>query len=98
MCFHFYSTSLWDLLPAQASSVPSECIFSSSKEACTIRRSNLFNLTEDLVVDERDYTISGPVTPRAVDELMTTWNLREFDELLQNARDIDFWCICWSMY
>jgi hypothetical protein len=27
------------------------------------------NFTEDLVADKGDYTISGPVTPRAVDEL-----------------------------
>ncbi|KIK35495.1 hypothetical protein CY34DRAFT_95971 [Suillus luteus UH-Slu-Lm8-n1] len=98
-----------DVLPAQASSVPSECIFSSSKETCTLRRSNLslatlealqvlkfvykqdrFNFTEDLVADKQDYTISGPVTPRAVDELMAAGNLRELDELLQNARDIDY--------
>ncbi|KAG1802826.1 uncharacterized protein HD556DRAFT_1227563, partial [Suillus plorans] len=62
--------------------VPSERIFSSSKETCTLRRSNLspatlealqvlkfiykqdrLNFMEDPVVaDERDYTISGPVT------------------------------------
>jgi hypothetical protein len=42
------------------------------------------------VADERDYTISGPVTSGAVDELMGAENLRKFDELLQNARDIDF--------
>lgn len=74
-----------DVLPAQASSVPSERIFSSSKETYTLRRSNLspatlealqvlkfvykqdcLKFTEDLVADERDYTISGPVTPRAI--------------------------------
>ena len=90
-----------DVLPAQASSVPSERIFSSSKETCTLRRSNLsptmlealqvlkfiykqdrLDFMEDLVADERDYTISGPVTPRAVDELMDAGNLRELDELL----------------
>ncbi|KAG2338553.1 hypothetical protein BDR05DRAFT_689916 [Suillus weaverae] len=85
-------------IPAQASSVRSECIFSSSKETCTLRRSNLspasttspevyfdliykqdrLNFIKDLVADERDYTISGPVTPRGV------------DELLQNAIDIDY--------
>jgi hypothetical protein len=27
------------------------------------------NFTEDLVADEQDYMISGPVTPKAVDEL-----------------------------
>jgi|SRR5437588_7009554 hypothetical protein len=30
-----------DVLPAQASSVPSERVFSSSKETCTVRRANL---------------------------------------------------------
>lgn len=30
-----------DVLPAQASSVPSERVFSSSKETCTDRRANL---------------------------------------------------------
>jgi hypothetical protein len=42
------------------------------------------------VADERDYTISGPVTSRAVDELMAAGNLCELDKLLQNARDIDY--------
>jgi len=42
-----------------------------------IYKQDHLNFTEDLVVDERDCTISGPLTPRAV------------DELLQNARDID---------
>jgi len=28
------------------------------------------DFTEDLVADERDYMIPGPVTPRAIDELM----------------------------
>ena len=30
-----------DVLPAQASSVPSERIFSSSKETCTLRRNRI---------------------------------------------------------
>jgi len=47
------------------------------------------NFTEDLVADEWDYTISGPVTPRAVDELVTAGKLPELDELLANAREID---------
>ncbi|KAG1748793.1 hypothetical protein EDD22DRAFT_828554 [Suillus occidentalis] len=79
--FHFTRVTM-DVLPAQISCVPSERIFSSSKETCTLRRSDLspatlealrvfkfvykqdrLNFTEDLVADERDYTISGPVTP-----------------------------------
>ncbi|KAG2049883.1 hypothetical protein BDR06DRAFT_892776 [Suillus hirtellus] len=97
-----------DVLPAQASSVPSECIFSSSKETCTLRHSNLsltilealqvlkftykqdcLNFMEDLVANEQDYTISGPVTSRAVDKLMAARNLHELDQLLADAREID---------
>ncbi|KAG1874416.1 hypothetical protein F4604DRAFT_1582319, partial [Suillus subluteus] len=89
--------------------VPSKCIFSSSKETCTLWHSNLspatlealqvlkfiykqdhLNFTEDLVADEQDYMISRPVTPRAVDKLMAAGNLCKLDELLQNARDIDY--------
>jgi len=47
------------------------------------------NFTEDLVTDERDYTIFGPVTPRAVDELVAAGKLPELDKLLANTRDID---------
>ncbi|KAG1883147.1 hypothetical protein F4604DRAFT_1576265 [Suillus subluteus] len=55
-----------------------------------IYKQDRLDFTEDLVTDERDYTISGPVTPRAADELMPAENLRELDELLQNARDTDY--------
>jgi hypothetical protein len=97
-----------DVLPAQASSVPSERIFSSSKETCTQRCNHIsptmlealqilkfiykqdrLNFTVDLVADERDYTISGPVTPRAVDELMAAGKFGELDELLANAKELD---------
>jgi hypothetical protein len=97
-----------DVLPTQASSVPSERIFSSSKETCTQRRNNIsptmleavqilkfiykqdrLNFTDDLVADEWDYTISGPVTPRAVDGLVAAGKFRELDELLENAKEID---------
>ena len=47
------------------------------------------NFTEDLVTDERDYTIFGPVTPRAVDELVAAGKLPELDKLLANTREID---------
>jgi hypothetical protein len=47
------------------------------------------NFTEDFVADERDYTISGPVTPRAVDELVAAGKLPELDELLVNAKETD---------
>jgi len=37
----------------------------------------------------RDYTISKPVTPKAVDELVAAGKLPELDELLVNAKEID---------
>lgn len=37
--------------------------------------------------DERHYTISGPMTPRAVHELMATGDLRELDDFLQTAME-----------
>jgi len=54
-----------------------------------IYKQDRLNFTEDLVADERDYMISGPVTPRAVDELMAAGNFNELDELLANARELD---------
>jgi hypothetical protein len=93
-----------DVPAAQASSVPSERIFSSSKETCIQRRNKISptmlealqilkftykqGRPEDLVADERDYAISGPVTPRAIDELVAAGKLPELDELLANAREI----------
>ena len=35
------------------------------------------------------YTISGSVTPRAVDELMAARKFGELDELLANAKELD---------
>ena len=52
-------------------------------------RQDRLNFTKDLVTDERDYTIFGPVTPRAVDELVAAGKLPELDKLLANTRDID---------
>jgi hypothetical protein len=46
-------------------------------------------LMEDLVVDERDYMISEPVTPRVVDELMVAGKFSKLEELLANARELD---------
>jgi hypothetical protein len=43
-----------------------------------IYKQDRLDFTEDLLADERDYTIPKFVTPRAL------------DELLQNARDIDY--------
>jgi len=54
-----------------------------------ISKQDRLNFTEDLVAGERDYMISGPVTPRAVDELMAAGKFSELDELLANARELD---------
>ena len=54
-----------------------------------IYKQDRLNFTDDLVADERDYMISGPVTPRAVDELMAAGKFSELDELLANARELD---------
>jgi hypothetical protein len=54
-----------------------------------IYKQDRLNFTVDLVADERDYTISGPVTPRAVDELMAAGKFGELDELLANAKELD---------
>ncbi|KAF5372361.1 hypothetical protein D9615_009320 [Tricholomella constricta] len=93
-----------DVLPAQASAVPCERVFSSSKETCTVRRSRLspqlmealqilkfsykqerLSFTDDLLAQEEDYTIAGPVTSSAIAELTRTGRLLELDELLSNA-------------
>ena len=55
----------------------------------TTYKPDRLNFTEDLVTDERDYTIFGPVTPRAVDELVAAGKLPELDKLLANTREID---------
>ncbi|KIK76401.1 hypothetical protein PAXRUDRAFT_170080, partial [Paxillus rubicundulus Ve08.2h10] len=97
-----------DVLPAQASAVPSEWVFSSSKETCTGHRNKLspmmlealqilkftykqeqLNFTMDFVAEETDYTISGPVTPKAVDKLMAGRNLNELAQLFANEDDSD---------
>ncbi|OAX31432.1 hypothetical protein K503DRAFT_661142, partial [Rhizopogon vinicolor AM-OR11-026] len=52
-----------------------------------IYKQDCLNFMEDIVADERDYMISGPVTPRAVDELMAAGKFSESDELLANARE-----------
>lgn len=38
-----------DILPVQASAVPCECVFSSSKETCTLRRSQLSPITLEVL-------------------------------------------------
>jgi hypothetical protein len=52
-----------------------------------IYKQDRLNFTEDLVAYEQDYIKSGPVTPRAVDELVAAGKFHELDELLQNSRD-----------
>ena len=95
-----------DVLPAQASAVPCERIFSSSKETCTLHRSQLspqlmealqvlkfsfkqdrLTFTDDLLVAENDYTIAGPVTARAIQELILTGKINELNKLLSNTLD-----------
>jgi hAT family C-terminal dimerisation region len=95
-----------DVLPAQASAVPCERVFSSSKETCTLRRSRLspqlmealqvlkfsfkqdrLTFTDDLLAVEKDYTIAGPVTAKAIEELISTGKIDELGELLANATE-----------
>lgn len=95
-----------DVLPAQASAVPCERVFSSSKETCTLRRSRLspqlmealqvlkfsfkqdrLTFTDDLLAAEKDYTIAGPVTGKAIEELISTGKIDELGELLANATE-----------
>jgi len=92
-----------DILPAQASSVPCERIFSSSKLTCTDSRNRLLpetvqalqflkftykqsrlNFTPDLIAEEVDYSISGLVTQRTVDELPEAGAVEELYELFAN--------------
>lgn len=94
-----------DVLPAQASAVPCERVFSSSKETCTLRR-NLISrpLLEALQVlkysyrserlsfveemaKEADYTISGPLTEAAIDELMEAGKYQELAGLIRNGNE-----------
>ncbi|KAF9525796.1 hypothetical protein CPB83DRAFT_514406 [Crepidotus variabilis] len=93
-----------DVLPAQASAVPCERVFSSSKETCTVRRSNIdaplferlqilkfsikndrLNFVDNLIAKPEDYTISGPLTQAAIEELKKTNDLEELEGLLRNS-------------
>ncbi|KAF5383852.1 hypothetical protein D9615_003798 [Tricholomella constricta] len=93
-----------DVLPAQASAVPCERVFSSSKETSTVRRSRLspklmealqilkfsykqerLSFTDDLLAQEKDYTIEGPVTPGAIAELTRAGRFLELAEILSNV-------------
>ena len=45
------------------------------------------DFTPDLIVHEKDYGISGPVSKRAFDELMANETYSELDELFANKTD-----------
>ncbi|KIK79700.1 hypothetical protein PAXRUDRAFT_160612, partial [Paxillus rubicundulus Ve08.2h10] len=47
------------------------------------------NFTMDLISEEKDYMISGPIIPKAVDELMAGRNLNELAQLSANGDDSD---------
>ncbi|KAG6852533.1 hypothetical protein H0H87_009771 [Tephrocybe sp. NHM501043] len=70
-----------DVLPVQASAVPSLQMlkFSFKQER--------LNFTGNLIADEKDYTIAGPVTGMAVSELLEAGKLQELEELLSNTDD-----------
>ena len=93
-----------DVLPAQASAVIIERMFSSSKETDTLRRNRLhpslmealqvlkyrykqerLNFTGHLVAREEDYSVGGPVTEAAIEELSTAGRYLELEELFDNA-------------
>ena len=94
-----------DVLPAQASSVPCERVFSSSKETCALRRNRISrHLLEALQVlkfsyktqrlsfveelaKEADYSIAGPVTQQAIDELLKAGELDELEDLVKNINN-----------
>ena len=91
-----------DLLPVQASAVPCERVFSSSKETITARRSRLSGITvemlqvlkyrfrrdrlnfcTDILAQEEDYTVEGPVTEYAVHELLQCNRIAELRQLFR---------------
>lgn len=95
-----------DVLPAQASAVPCQRVFSSSKETCTLRRNRIsrallealqvlkysyrserLSFVEDLIAKEADYTIAGPLTETAIDELMAAGKYQELNQLIINATE-----------
>jgi hypothetical protein len=93
-----------DVLPVQASAVPCERIFSSSKETITPRRSRISGVTVEMLqvlkycfkrdrldfttgelADEADYSLDGPVTAHAVQELIASGKFDELNELFTNS-------------
>jgi hypothetical protein len=43
------------------------------------------SFTDDLLAQEKDYTITGPVTPCMIAELVRAGRLQELDDLLANV-------------
>lgn len=95
-----------DVLPAQASAVSCERMFSSSKETDTLRRNRLspevmealqilkyfykqerLNFVSQLLAREDDYTIEGPITEAAMDELLRTGQYDVLDDLIRNSKE-----------
>ena len=71
-----------DILPVKASAISCECIFSSSKEACTMRRSLLSLCTA------RNYSIKN-ATEAAINELLLSGETDELLDLLHSMDDPD---------
>ncbi|KAF9534530.1 hypothetical protein CPB83DRAFT_804569 [Crepidotus variabilis] len=97
-----------DVLPAQASAVPCERVFSSSKETGTIRQNRIgatlfealqvlkfafkydwLDFVDDLLAKPEDYTISGPLTQNAIEELKHNEDEDEVFDLIHNSTMID---------
>jgi hypothetical protein len=95
-----------DILPAQASSVPRERVFSSSKETNSLPRSRMspeltealqilkfsfrqdrLCFTRDFFPKEEDYAISGPVTQRAMKELIHAGKLDKLQDRSRSKLD-----------
>ena len=51
-------------------------------------RKDRLNFTGDLLAQEEDYNIEGPLTQRAVKELIGEGKFTELDELVLNASDL----------
>ncbi|KAG1831663.1 hypothetical protein DFJ58DRAFT_750456 [Suillus subalutaceus] len=52
-------------------------------------RQDRLSFTDDLIAREEDYKLSGPLTRRAVEELISSGKLDELSDLMQNADDDD---------
>ena len=54
-----------------------------------VYKQDRLNFTSNLLAQEEDYSISGPVTSWAIDELMATGRIGELEELLHNSREVE---------